>query len=85
MFDCGCSYQTKTGKWVQIVKARDIGGPYHVVMGKDGIWRYARPGDAGRVTGSNFDMSHPANLVVPNAKVNGGAAAEPQNGDKQNG
>lgn len=66
MFDCGCSYKTQNGNTVRIDEARDIGGPYHTVMGSDGIWRYARQSDAGRVTGSNFDMSHPLNLVVPN-------------------
>lgn len=65
MFDCGCTYLTKNGRSVLIVEAKDIGGPYHVVLGNDGVWRYARVCDAGRVAGSNFDMSHPYNLVVP--------------------
>lgn len=63
MFEVGCTYKTKSGKVVLIVKAEDIDGPHHAVQGDDGIWRYARRGDAGRVTGSAFDMSNPLNLI----------------------
>jgi hypothetical protein len=37
---------------------------YASCRGSDGIWRYIQPRrDAGRVTGSNFDMSDPRNIV----------------------
>lgn len=60
MFEVGKTYKTQSGNDVKIViKNGDT------VSGSDGIWRYDRPKDAGRVTGSAFDMSHPLNLVPP--------------------
>jgi len=60
------SYRTKAGQWVRIVDESTLKG-YECVKGDDGIWRYNRESDRGRVTGSAFDMSDPRNLL-PNAR-----------------
>lgn len=57
------SYRTKSGKWVRIVDEKTDKG-YECVKGDDGIWRYNRASDLGRVTSSNFDMSDPNNLIL---------------------
>jgi hypothetical protein len=67
MFAVGEVYKSKEGHDILITEESMVGTPYHCVMGIDGIWRYARPSDAGRVTGSAFDMSDPRNLVRPAA------------------
>lgn len=37
---------------------------YATCRGDDGIWRYIQPReDAGRVTGTDHDFSHPLNIV----------------------
>lgn len=59
------TYETQEGNKVMIVEESQVGSQYHCVKGDDNIWRYARQSDAGRVTASNFDMSDPRNLVVP--------------------
>lgn len=59
------TYDTLDGQRVMIVEEGQVGTQYHWVRGNDGICRYARQSDAGRVTASNFNMSDPRNLVVP--------------------
>jgi len=56
------SYRTKAGEWVRIVDEQTLKG-YECVKGDDGIWRYNRASDRGRVTASAFDMSDPNNLI----------------------
>jgi len=68
VFEVGKTYKTQEGKDVKIMQAKFINSDYHCVEGDDGVWRYARPSDAGRVTASAFDMSDPRNLVVPTIK-----------------
>lgn len=63
MFLVGMTYKTKYGRLVKIVKSKYAGSLYACVQGDDGIWRYDRDGDVGRVTGSNHNMSHPNNLM----------------------
>jgi hypothetical protein len=65
MFNLYETYETLDGKKVFIVAESNVGTAYHTVQGDDGLWRYARKSDAGRVTGSVFDMSEPRNLKVP--------------------
>ena len=66
MFEVGEKYKTKGGTDVEIVAEGMVGGFCRIVLGSDGMWRYDREGDRGRVTGSALDMSDPDNLV-PNA------------------
>lgn len=57
-------YRTTRGKLIKIVdESNDNGKEYRCVLGNDGKWRYDRPGDYGRVTGTNHDFSYPDNLV----------------------
>ena len=65
VFEIGKAYKTQDGNDVEIQSELHYGSPYYCVQGDDGIWRYARESDCGRVTGSNFDMSDDKNLVVP--------------------
>lgn len=65
MFQLFETYETQEGNKVMIIAESQVGSQYHTVKGDDGVWRYARKSDAGRVTASNFDMSDPRNLVVP--------------------
>ena len=65
MFQLYETYETQEGNKVFIVEEGQVGTQYHWVRGDDNICRYARKSDAGRVTASNFDMSDPRNLVVP--------------------
>jgi hypothetical protein len=70
MFKVGNTYKTQEGKDVKIIAESYVGTAYHCVQGDDGLtpeggWRYARKSDAGRVTGSAFDMSDPRNLIPP--------------------
>jgi hypothetical protein len=67
MFMVGEVYKSKEGFDILITDEANVGTPYHCAMGIDGIWRYARQHDAGRVTGSAFDMSNPRNLVPPHS------------------
>jgi hypothetical protein len=68
-FVVGETYLTQDGKEVTILDQSTVPS-YEAVKGSDlnvdgnNIWRYNRPNDRGRVTGSNFDMSDPRNLVV---------------------
>lgn len=39
-------------------------GIYEIIDGSQLGWRYDRKSDAGRCTGSAFDMSDPRNLVI---------------------
>jgi len=59
------TYETLDDNKIFIVAETDVGTAYHTVQGDDGLWRYARKSDAGRVTGSCFDMTEPRNLKVP--------------------
>lgn len=69
-FVVGKTYLTQAGKAVTIIAENTRIGPYYTcVQGDDGEtpdkgWRYDRKSDAGRCTGSAFDMSDPRNLVV---------------------
>lgn len=65
MFEVGESYKTQEGRTVKIVEEQHVGTAYHCVCGDDGVWRYARKSDAGRVTASAIDMSCPRNLIPP--------------------
>jgi hypothetical protein len=64
MFKVGKVYLRKDGKKIKIMGVSNFGTSYHCVKGSDHIWRYARPSDAGRCTGSPFDMIYPYNLIV---------------------
>jgi hypothetical protein len=69
MFQLGKKYKTQEGKTVKIIETnrKETHPDYHAVKGDDGAWRYSRDSDMGRCTASNFDMSDPKNLVVPQA------------------
>lgn len=58
----GKTYKTKDGRDVTITGISPTRG-YECVQGDDGIWRYNRGDDRGRVTGSAFNMSDPRNLI----------------------
>lgn len=62
-FVVGQAYRTKSGDTVTITRELQPGTPYGCVEGSDGLWRYNREWDRGRVTASAFDMSCPMNLV----------------------
>lgn len=51
MFNIGDSVLTLGGKEVVIVDAKSVGNPFHRVLGDDGFWRDASPGNAGKVMG----------------------------------
>lgn len=69
--ELGRSYLTQAGAAVTIVQVMNDDLPgYECVQGDDpsenapeGVWRYNRASDRGRVTGSAFDMSDPRNLI----------------------
>lgn len=53
MFFVGQTYYTQEGKLIRILSdCRDYKGAYDTVYGSDGIWRYDRRKDRGRVTGT---------------------------------
>lgn len=64
MFVVGEVYKTVEGQDVRIIaESRDYKNYYGCVKGDDGIWRYDRRNDRGRVTGrTNYC---PMNLVPP--------------------
>ena len=62
-FTLGKTYKTQGGDAVLIIAVSDKHVNYATVQGDDGLWRYNRPDDRGRVTASAFDMSEPLNLV----------------------
>lgn len=61
-FKQGHTYTTREGNAVVIEKEYPLLG-YEQVRGRDGICRYNRESDRGRVTGSAFDGSDKLNLV----------------------
>lgn len=60
----GKTYMTAEGKKVTFTQEAHIGTQYHCGLGDDGIWRYLRESDFGRVTASAFDMSDRRNIIV---------------------
>lgn len=64
MFEKGKIYKSRASEDILIVDESDAGGAYHTVKGHDGVWRYARESDAGRVTGSD-GMNDRRNLIPP--------------------
>jgi hypothetical protein len=75
-FKVGSLYNTKSGKLVKIVIRSD-----DTVCGNDGIWRYDREGDTGRVTGTNHDGSYHLNLVIGEVDPLFGAGMNPDHKD----
>ncbi len=67
-FLVGEKYQTQDGESVTVVSEMYAHTAYWCIEGSDGIWRYNRESDRGRVTASNFDMSCPQNLVPRGAQ-----------------
>lgn len=67
-FLVGKWYTTQAGDLVQIVgRFNTAYAGYETVLGSDGTHRYDRSThsqDAGRVTGSSFGYTHPANFRV---------------------
>jgi hypothetical protein len=64
-FEVGKTYMTQAGNPVRIVKRNDNLRGYEAVLGDDGAYRYDRSThseDAGRVTGTAHDYSHPDNF-----------------------
>lgn len=61
----GNSYKTVDGSTVTIININNESKAHVCVQGNDGIWRYNRKTDQGRVTGSSFDEPHPKNLLIP--------------------
>lgn len=61
-FEVGKTYRTLSGKSVKIIAEHNRNTGYACVQGDDEKWRYDRPQDAGRVTGSPNDC--PDNLIV---------------------
>lgn len=61
-FEVGNTYKTFGGSMVKMVERKDMSG-YEAILGKDGMWRYNRSSDRGRVTGSAHDFSCPDNLI----------------------
>lgn len=62
-FTVGQTAKTLDGNTIKIVEERrDSKHRYDHVLGSDGIWRYDRPGDCGRVTGQS-DPKCKHNLV----------------------
>lgn len=57
----GQSYLTKSGRSVSIVEEKNDSRGYECAKGDDGIWRYNRDQDRGRVTGSEPEC--PDNLT----------------------
>lgn len=66
-FQVGKEYPTQGGALVTVTEEMRRGTDHACVCGSDGIWRYNRPDDRGRVTGSAFDMSDPLNLIPEKA------------------
>lgn len=66
-FIIGQSYQTKAGTTITITEEANRNNSYWCCRGSDGIWRYNRESDRGRVTASPFDMSDPRNLIPEQA------------------
>lgn len=69
-FELGKSYRTQGGNVVTVVKVNNENRGYETVQCDDPIngdpeggHRYNRPGDLGRVTGTNHDGSDPRNLI----------------------
>lgn len=62
-FEVGNRYRTAAGKLVKLVERKDRENGESTVLGDDGIWRYNREFDRGRVTGSPHDFSNPDNLT----------------------
>ena len=63
-FICGNEYATIGGGTVKIVQRNHAHSGYETVLGDDGVHRYNRPQDMGRVTGSGGDgTTHPGNLI----------------------
>ena len=62
-FQVGKTYITKNHRLVKIIEENNEYLTHATVKGYDGIWRYNRPQDRGRCTGTNFDMSDPRNLI----------------------
>lgn len=62
-FEVGNRYRTTAGKLVKLVERKDRENGESTVLGDDGIWRYNREFDRGRVTGSPHDFSSPDNLI----------------------
>jgi hypothetical protein len=66
-FELGKSYPRRDGKMVKIIAVNNT--PYYeTVQGDDGVaghlgFRYNRPGDRGRCTGTASDFSDPLNLL----------------------
>ncbi|HYF37535.1 MAG TPA: hypothetical protein VD994_19695 [Prosthecobacter sp.] len=65
-FKVGKTYLTKAGKAVRVTSQRHCPPCFR---GSDGIWRYNRIGDLGRVTGSAHDRSDPNCFVTPPQEV----------------
>lgn len=70
-FEVGQVVKTQGGDTVTVLEVKHEHREYACVRcsdvsenAPDGVWRYNRESDRGRVTGSAFDMSDPRNLVV---------------------
>jgi hypothetical protein len=62
------TYRTLRGEYVTVTWVDDTPG-YEAVMCDDQIWRYNRPKDRGRVTGSDFTGTHLDNLIPEGANT----------------
>ena len=63
MFEVGCTYQTKSGRRVMVVRASNIGTSKHEVVGDDGFPRYGSGDKAGQPIGDG--RSDGLTLVQP--------------------
>jgi hypothetical protein len=70
-YKAGNWYETKSGKLVRALSSDDC------MECSDGIYRYNRKGDRGRVTGSPHDFSHPENFIQLFAAPQQAIPAEP--------
>ncbi len=60
--ELGKTYKTKGGSSISIVDIDNDTKGYETVLGSDGLWRYNREGDYGRVTGVGKNFSE--NLII---------------------
>ncbi len=58
----GRTFKMNSGGTVKIIEEINEGTNYHAGLGGDGMWRYLRKSDFGRVTASNMDMSCELNI-----------------------
>lgn len=73
MFQLGDVCETQDGRRVQIIGRAQPAPGYECVQCSDGMYRYdrkGRPEDAGRVTGTAHDYSHPGNFKRADKKPN---------------